>query len=369
MQILLLAVALLLLAVVIPLGWLAFRYITSAMATRRFFLLEKREGHIFVILKNNVFDRAVVAKKGFDILSSPEMVADYNRDYRALYELWDIVPIVEGSSFTKDWRKSWLERKYGIAWLGLPGISTVYQYPFSWVSPRQERGGKVTGFKEHQDDMLDSILAQEKTYLFYINEAENLDRAQFNLLVLMTWRCVNPNKALFGVQNWLETVISKLRAGGKNFVALKDYEKLLKTTGVGKGDEFQRDLKIPIDEIREDYGIEITNLDIAEIDPAGELSKKFVEASISQYVADQEAEALKKKALGESSADKTRAEGKSAAIEKVAASIALYGEDGRLAASLKTLEVAADKGKLVVTTLPLDIAGAIGNATRKIMKP
>ncbi len=362
--------ALLLIVAMIPLGWLAFRYGTSAMASKRFFLLEKREGHIFAILKNKVFNRVVVAKKGYDILSCQAMVDDYNSENETTHELWDVVPVLvevkENSSFAKRWRKNWIERRYDIAWLGLPGISIVYQYPFSWTSPRQESGGRVTGVKEHQDEMLDSILAQEKTYLFYINEAENLDRAQFNLLILMTWRCVNPKKALFGVQNWLETVISKLRAGGKNFVATKAYNDLIKTTGIGQSDEFQSFLKTPIEEILRDYGIEITNIDIAEIDPAGELSTKFVEASIFQYVADQEAEALKKKAAGESEADKTRAEGKAAAIKKVAEVITSCGEDGRLAASLKTLETAAEKGKLVVTTLPLDVAGVIGN-TKKIM--
>lgn len=370
-----LALVLILVILIYPtylLGKYAIGIIISYMAKKEFFFKEKREGHIFVVMKNKVFHHPILALRGHAILATVEMVIDYNNEHPTTPKrLWGVVS--EDNIPDQYKKRSWIEREYGVMWIGLPWIHTIYRYLFSWTSPREKMTtGKEIGFKEHQNELLDSILAQEKTYLFTIEEAENKDKAQFNLLVLLTWKCTNPFDALFGVQNWLETIISKLRAAGRNFVAPLSYESLLQMASSGsQADAFQKGLQPVLDEISKDYGITITNIDIAQIDPAGELSKQFVEASLKQYVAEQTAIETEKVASGQSKAIGIMAKANAEAIKVVAQAITDQGVNGQLVASLDALKVGAEKGKLVITALPFDIMGTVTRAVsgQKIIKP
>ena len=236
--------------------------------------------------------------------------------------------------------KSWLPG--GIFWIGLPFIFTIHTYHFVWDSYQKdtrEADGKTITKIVHHDKWLDYILVQDDVYFTVLEGAEAEKMVPLDIQILLTIRILNPYKALFRVQNWLEQTINIALPYIRTRIASMDYEKLVASK---EGGELQKTseafLKELYDEALQDYGVRIKKLGIPSFDPSGDRGVNFVEAASRAYVAEQEAKAIV-----------IRAEAEKKRLETVYDTVIKKGEPGISIRTLEAIEKAGEgKGNWII---------------------
>lgn len=152
-------------------------------------------------------------------------------------------------------------RLYTLLW----PLERIYTYKFRWTG--LDVSGKI---QYHPPEVIDYVLVKEDVYWGEVLDAEDSDRLPIDIDFLVRIRVVNPHKALFRIQNWLETVLNRIRPLIRAYVASLPYEELL-TRRTEAGGDVWRALEETgrIAEFRNDYGIEIPTggIDFAEIEP------------------------------------------------------------------------------------------------------
>ncbi|MFH0819850.1 MAG: SPFH domain-containing protein [bacterium] len=236
----------------------------------------------------------------------------------------------------------------GIRWLGFPRFFEVYKYPFSWVSIEQKNDGTM-GLKPHEKQIIDYILVQDDIYYTKVDKAEDKEMIPLNIGLAFRIRIINPYKALFAVQNWLEMTFNTLTPSFRKGVAGEKWEDIQKnpedfTT------QYMDSVEETINDLKGRYGIEVISVQMLTIDPSGEMVQKIRESSIKEFEARQDA---KRKTIG-ADAEKYR-------IETVYGALADRGKLGELVRRLEALETAAQSGKLVFSAPELtEIARGLG---------
>lgn len=215
----------------------------------------------------------------------------------------DGVMVKEKKSYKINLRKPKSQLPGGIFWIGLPFIFEVFTYHFIWDSFRQDTNdsGEIVERIVHHDEWLDYILAQDAVYFTLLEEAEAKGMVPLNIKILLTIRILNPYKALFRVQKWLEQTVNIARPVIRTHIAGKIYEDLV---AAAEGGELQRTsggfLKEMADELLEDYGVKIKKVGFPSLDPmATERGVDFIKAASQAYVAEKEADAIRIRANAE----------------------------------------------------------------------
>lgn len=145
------------------------------------------------------------------------------------------------------------------------------------------RGRKIVS----KEETIDFILVQDDVYYAFVDEAETKGMVPVNVSLLLTLRVVNPYKALYRVQHWLEATQNRIKPAFRSFVALKEFEELTKQREAVEEElnSFLRGTKV--DEfISDNYGVELVAVEIVRIDPAGEWAAKFAEAATKKWLAE-----------------------------------------------------------------------------------
>jgi hypothetical protein len=209
----------------------------------------------------------------------------------------------------------------GIHWIGLPPNVEVYTYRFTWNSleeePDPQNKDGVRAKLKLSEEQIDYILLQEDVYAFPLDKVECKDKIPLNSIILVGGRIINPYKALFRVERWLEAVSNRVGAQMRDFFGNKSYEELVSLTttpitpSAGQSampQEMLEKFQPTIDEIRMKWGFEISFIRIYTIDPGSDLAKEFIQATTVKYVETQKADAAVEEGRGLAARDKAHFE-------------------------------------------------------------
>ena len=226
--------------------------------------------------------------------------------------------IIEGSSPKTD---SLLGRIKGFLggfrFYGFWPFENIFLYTFKWTGV--EQNGEVKGHEKK----LDYVILKDDVYLLTVLGAECKNLLYVDISVVLTVRVVNPYKALFCVQSWLEMVINRIRPAVRDKISEKTFESWIK----GKKDLADLIMRDPeteelLKEFRERYGLEVRAIEVIEINPGQEYRK----ATLQEFLAEREAER----------------------IRTVYGQIKKEGETGRIVRILEALEKSTGEGSRTI---------------------
>jgi len=240
---------------------------------------------------------------------------------------------LKGFTLDSDWNVvSGQERHLfgGLRWYGIWPVDDIYIYRFRWTNVLHD--GTV---QEHEPEWLDYILLKQDVYFFKEEEVEDKNLLPLEVHVLLTIQVVNPYKALFLVQDWLETVINRFRPTLRDCIAQGEYEVLVKQRGA-IGSKLFGDSNTLLREFLDQYGVEVLAVEIKEINP----SEEYRDETLLQWKAEQEEKRVRINARAEA-----------ARLRSVYGQIERLGYTGRLIRVLEALE-RTPAGVLTIHAVP-----------------
>src|SRR3989338_7200628 len=220
---------------------------------------------------------------------------------------WNIVPFDQSAH-----HRRYLPLLRNIRWIGLPPFSDGYVYGFSWTSLEEEQKDEKDMKKKfhYSDKTIDYILIQDDIYVTQVKEAECKDNIPLDAIILIGGRIVNPYKALFKVERWLESTANRVGADMRDLFGKKTYAQIRELSDT----EANVSEKKTFDEVLKEWGFEILFVRVHSVNPGSELAKKFIEATTAPYGAKEKAKASEAEGRGKASRDKQHFE----AIAKIA---------------------------------------------------
>lgn len=292
--------------------------IIYVLASQNIFFTLVQEGRAKAIMRFHKFQRIVMAYRGFK-----------------LDKEWNVISLSALTMTPDYWQKFifWFGLG-GLRWVGIPFINSVHEYRFEWSSYEQvEESGKTVEKAITKQESIDFILVQDDIYFTFVKEAETKGMVPIDATLLLTLKVVNPYKALFRVQHWLEATLNRIKPAFRSFVAQKEFEQLIaqKEAIEEEVNSFLRQTKV--DEfLRENYGVELVAIEIVRVDPAGELAIKFTEAAAKEWTTKKEAQQIL--VLADANAER---------MSKIYDKIISYGNNGLSIRMMETLEKASEK--------------------------
>lgn len=194
----------------------------------------------------------------------------------------------------------------GLRFYGIWPISDVMTYKFKWTNITES--GQVISHNE----VLDTMILKTDMYLINVEKAEDADLVPLDLKVVVTARIVNPYKAMFVAQNWLEYVTNTVKTTVRNEMRKHCFVDLVRAGGennthfssLGANIFAQMVTAKEISELENIYGIEVSKIRIEAIDPDSNLR----ELTLKKIIAEKQAEADIIEAQGKAKAFKERAD-------------------------------------------------------------
>lgn len=325
------------------------------MAEKNFFFAIIEEGTGIMVMsggKKGAFERAVMRHKGR--MFKGDLYCEITGDEITGDERWDVVEIPNDNSqipkelmlhrpleeILRENERRAAQGLGGVVYLGLPSLHEIYFYLFSWISLVQEVNGNIV-VKPHQGEMLNSVMLKEDVYFALIVEAEDSDGLPLNIGIGFWLTIVNPYKAFFRVQNWLETTFTIFLAEIRGFVSQARMMEIQKDTEAFLANYLR---KIGESEKREfltkEYGVRVGRVKILTIDPAGKIAEEAQrEAATLGYRTEMEA-----KRIG------TLANAESLRVETVFGKIKALGPEGMELRRLETLaELSKGAGSTIIS--------------------
>lgn len=224
----------------------------------------------------------------------------------------------------------------GLRFYGLWPLDDMYVYNFKWTNMTQ--GGEP----QPHDETMDHVLLKDDVYWATVKAAEDQNLLPLDVGLVLRLRVVNPYKALFKVENWLEVVVNMVEPSVRYVLSSKTYKDWVKLT-TDLGDEIWKKLQEGdngglVGTLRERYGIEFISLGVKSFDPSSlESLDEARRATIKMYLAEQEAERIRTEATGKRDEASLLGEGAAAGI----AAVQKLGSD---AMQLRGLEIISKPG-------------------------
>jgi len=197
-------------------------------------------------------------------------------------------------TFDKDWNV--IEGKEpwhpfgGLRYYGLFPLKDVYCYYFAWTGVTQE--GKID---VHPKEKLDYILLRDDVYYFIALEQETKppELVPVDVEILLTIRVINPYKALFAIENWLETAINRIKPITKDCIGKYTYDKLIHRKGrIGDEIKILAEKAKVLDDFLNRYGVEIRKIELKDVNPTAKPTTALREATLKKFLAEQEKKAI-----------------------------------------------------------------------------
>ena len=221
----------------------------------------------------------------------------------------------------------------GLRFYGVWPIWDIYIYKFKWSGVTEN--GEVI---HHPSEILDYVLLKDDVYWCKIEKCEDKNLLPLDLELLLTVAMVNPYKALFKIQNWLETVINRMKPFTRGYITQKEFEMLITEREV-LGEGLMKKFKEVglLDEFENWYGVRVKKVEVKEINPP----EGYREKTIAPYLAE-----LEKKAT----VIKAKAEGMR--IKTIFQQIQKFGDLGKLVRTLEAVERSPLAASLTVQAIP-----------------
>jgi len=222
----------------------------------------------------------------------------------------------------------------GFRYYGFYPFKDVYIYDFTWTGINEN--GEII---PHPKESLDYVIVKDDIYFAKVEEAEDINRLPLTLELIFTLRVVNPFKALFVAQNWLEMVLNRSRTVARDMITNKSYEdwttekKAIGSAIVNKLIERE----VYQEEFIERYGIEARAVEAKDINPGEEFRKATLQKRLAEY--DRE------KIVVEADAEKQR-------ISTVYEAVKSFEDLGRLIRVCEAVEKSPLAASLSVQAIP-----------------
>lgn len=221
----------------------------------------------------------------------------------------------------------------GLRFYGLWPLYDVVIYNFKWTNVDQE--GRII---IHEPETLDYVLLKDDVYWANVEKAEDKNLLPLDIEVTLTIRVINPYKAIFNVQNWLETVINRTKPAVRDSVTGKEFKDLIRNPqDIGKGIYERLQGTGLLREFEESYGARVKAIEIKDINPP----KEHREATLKKFLAERERE----KVVVEADAERKR-------IRAVYKTIQSFGDLGKLIRALEAAEKSPLASSLQVQAIP-----------------
>lgn len=226
----------------------------------------------------------------------------------------------------------WTKIFGGLKWYGFWPLDDIYIYKFRWTGIRES--GEII----RREEWLDYVLLKSDVYWMEIKKAEDKDLLPLDLEILLTLRVVNPYKALFNIQNWLEAVINRSGPLMREYIAEHKFNDLIaKKQQIGGEMRKSLEERGILAEFYNNYGIEVEAIEIKDINPP----KEYREATLRPFVAEQDRKAIE-----------IRAEAEKERIQRVYKIIQEFGDLGQLVRTLEAAEKSPLAASLTVQAVP-----------------
>jgi len=288
------------LAILTIVALIVFLFIYRVLAPKNIFFTIVKEGTAKTIVRGGKFRKVLIQWE--------KCTLDQ--------EDWNVVDVVDVDK--KHRRK--LRLFGGLHFFWFWPLDRIYTYNFEW------KGLESDGITPHpyKEELLDNIFLKQYVYYSEVKEAEDVDRLPLDIYYVLTIRIQNPYKALFKVHKWLNVVFGRIAPEIRNVIAQKPYEKLI-TDLEGLTNELKKNIKEPkngmaegdakgiIDTLKDQYGVEVLDVKVLDIDPP----KEQREATLLEFKAKQEQKQIQIRANAERVKRTTEAQGEANAIRKV----------------------------------------------------
>ena len=240
----------------------------------------------------------------------------------------------------------------GLRYYGFYPFKDIYGHEFRWTGVTEDNKPDPHPSEEEREkgilkEHLDYIMVKDDVYYAILEEAEDVALLPLDLGLLFTIRIVNPYKALFKIENWLETVLNRSRTKVRNIITNKAYDDWIKNpeaieTGI-KTKLKEKDFLEK--EFIDRYGVEIRAIEVKKINPPDECREATLKGRVAEYD--------RKRILVEADAEAKRlervGEGESKRIEKVYGTIIKkYGIEGERIRGYEAAEKATVPGSLLL---------------------
>lgn len=199
------------------------------------------------------------------------------------------------------------KRVGGLRLIGIPLLHSVPKPRFSWVSLEQkteEGSSKVVNVPVFKEEHLDYGLAQEDVYVSETGKVETNDLLPVDVMLLITCAIINPRKAFFNVQHWLEATQNQIRPVIREYIGIKKFADLITKVKGGERElievltegsfstgknRTQRIAGGTLNRIAGEYGVEVRKVQIFGIDP----TEAFRQLTTKKYEGQMEAQRIK----------------------------------------------------------------------------
>ena len=303
---------------------------------------------IFLLLKFWIFTAVIICLGLTILLLIWKWLAPTNRWFTFIKEGTAKV-IVKGDAFKKvliQWTDHTIDDEQnvvegeepwhpfgGFRFYGFWPLLNVYTYYFKWSGVTED--GEVV---KHPKELIDFILLKDDVYWTKVEKAEDKNLLPLDIELFLTISVINPRKALFSVQNWLETVINQIKPTVRDIITNDEYENWIKNSdGIGKEIYEKAEKKGLLAEFEEKYGVRIKKIQVKKIDPPEE----YRERTLAPYLAELE----RKKTV-------IQAQGEQDRIALVFTKIQEFGDLGKLLKTLEAVEKSELAASLTIQAVP-----------------
>jgi len=299
--------------VIIWLGIATFLVIYFWLApTNRWFTFVK-EGTAKIVVRGDKFEKALIQWEGRTFEYTAKSA-----------ERWLVVE--ENEKRKEPWHPLGGFRFYGF-W----PILDIYIYNFKWSGVTED-----SQVVHHPKEPMDYILVRDDVFWAKVEEAEDINLLPLTIELVLTIRIVNPYKALFNIQNWLETVINRIKPTVRDVTTQKEYKEWIGQPEA-MGETIYQRAEETLKEFRETYGVDVRKIQVKKIDPPPDYRRE----TLAPYLAELERQATV-----------TKAEGEKQRIKRVFAQIKQFGDLGKLVRTLEAAERSPLAASLTIQAIP-----------------
>lgn len=321
--------------VILVVGLLVAYLFLAKPSQNRWFTLVK-EGTAKIIVRGGKFEKALIQWEGHTFAKEIRR----GKDGEIIQDKWDVV---EGE-------ESW-HPFGGFRYYGFYPFKDVYIYDFQWTGVTEN--GEVT---HHPKETLDYILLKDDVYWAKVEKAEDKELLPLEVELILTVRIMNPYKAIFNVQNWLEAVINRIKPWTRDAVTHDSYENLIKDK-----DRIGKDIYNSLDnagllknEFIARYGVDVRKIEVKEINPP----EDYRDITLRKYTAERDKEKIE-----------VEAEAEAKRLDTVYRKIQEFGDLGKLVRALESIEKSPLAASLTVQAIPglsEVLKGVFGKATSEV---
>lgn len=250
----------------------------------------------------------------------------------------------KGHILTDDWDvvEQPTKRRFfgGLRIYGWWPLDDIYIYDFSWTNVRED--GEI---QRHEKETIDYILLKDDVYWAKVEKAEDQKLLPLDIELVLTVRALNPYKALFQVENWLETVINRTEPAVRDRITEDTYENwIVKPKDLADSIVSDLETKELLKEFKERYGVDLRAIEVKEIDPG----KDYRDATLAKYLAEREKDKILVQAEAERERIKKVAQGETQRIKKVYAQVQEFGDLGREIRGYEAIEKSGEASKWIM---------------------